>query len=552
MTGTESSLMSAAKSGNLSYFIKAVMKGGADVNERDAQGGTALHYACMQVNRPLLRYLLSRADLDTTIRDGNGKTALQLCPKEKLQKLTVIFSKAQEKVLLREKRRKTAGTKRGEEENAEMQEETGVNEDGAVSPSTFRKLIVCIVLPLLCLFLYNGFFFTVGFIFLSLLFYFISFAYFVSEVAVRPPWYHHQPGADHLITHGNPDYWQNWINNPGMDFGLAYREIAFESTDKYTLRGWYVPPPTTAAADAPRPNPSSPPGSPGATAGTRAALSAKTAPRRDMALVLVHGAGRDRRAWHRHVPFLHNAGYGCLLFDMREHGLSDGKMRGVTYGMAERYDVISAARYLRSECGYEKVGVVGTSVGGASVIMAAGIDRSIDLVIAENAMTTSATMFDQQIVATLGGYFSQHEYSKILFRVFRKLCTWWLNVRIRNKPSKHCQALHCIEKISPRPVMIMHGTSDVIVPCRHAQILYDTAKEPKELYICEGAFHCGLYNTAPEEFEGRVLGFLDKYSDAVVGAKTEGDGAAAVKGGFSERMGDSADNSKTEEEKKTE
>ena len=35
-----------------------------------------------------------------------------------------------------------------------------------------------------------------------------------------------------------------------------------------------------------------------------------------------HGAGRERRAWLRHTPFLNKAGYSCLSFDYSDHGTS--------------------------------------------------------------------------------------------------------------------------------------------------------------------------------------------------------------------------------------
>lgn len=43
---------------------------------------------------------------------------------------------------------------------------------------------------------------------------------------------------------------------------------------------------------------------------------------RNTILIMSHGAGRDRRAWLRHCPFLIEAGYSCLMFDFRNHGTS--------------------------------------------------------------------------------------------------------------------------------------------------------------------------------------------------------------------------------------
>ncbi|CBZ25202.1 conserved hypothetical protein [Leishmania mexicana MHOM/GT/2001/U1103] len=467
-------LRNASHVSDLPTIIKLIMKRNIDIKKPDAHGRTSLHYACMNNNKVLVSYLLSRGDIDVDLKDKDGKTALQLTPEASRSDMRLLFSK----IMASRQAREPQSAQKGVEANEQMLDDD-LRESDKVSPATMLKTLMCLVLPLLFLIFYNGIVFAVQFIAVTLCFYYVAVAYFVSEVAIRPPWYHHHPGASALTMKGCPDYWQGWIYDPKTDFGLDYEDVEFSSTDHYTLRGWYVPPPPGKA--------------------------------REIGIVLVHGGGRDRRSWERHVPFLHNAGYGCLLFDFREHGLSSGKMRGFTFGMKERFDVVAACALMQSKYGYQRICAMGTSVGGSSVLMAAAIDKNIDVVIAENAITTSATLLDQQMVMVLSGYFAQKRYSVELFRLFRQCATFWLNWRIGNKPSKHCQALHCIAKISPRPILLMHGMSDTVVPMRHSEILFETALEPKQLYLCEGAFHCGLYNTKPDEYEATVLGFLEKY-----------------------------------------
>ncbi|KPA77797.1 hypothetical protein ABB37_06622 [Leptomonas pyrrhocoris] len=477
-------LRDVATVSDLPAIIKIVMKNKVNIRAPDAQGRTALHHACLHNDRVLVSYLLSRGDIDEELKDKDGHTALELVPEEARTEMRLLFSK---KTANRQTRESKQATK-GQEANEEMLE-LDLRESDQVSPATMRKILFSLVLPLLVLIFYNGLVFAVQFIVVTLSFYYVAVAYFVSEVAIRPPWYHHHPGATKLTMVNCPDYWQGWITDPKTDFGLVYEDVQFGSTDGYKLSGWYVPPPSTNA--------------------------------REMGIVCVHGGGRDRRTWERHLPFLHAAGYGCLMFDFREAGLSSGKMRGFTFGMKERFDVVAACDFMQSRYGYKRICAMGTSVGGSSVIMAAAIDKHIDVVIAENAITTSATLLDQQMVMMLGGYFAQKAYSKLLFKLFRRCATFWLNWRIGNKPSKHCQALHCIAKISPRPILLMHGTSDTIVPIKHTEILFETALEPKELYISEGAYHCGLYNTHPEEYEATVLGFLEKYGASSPEPKNE-------------------------------
>ncbi len=49
--------------------------------------------------------------------------------------------------------------------------------------------------------------------------------------------------------------------------------------------------------------------------------------------------------------------------------------------------------------------------------------------------------------------------------------------------------IHYIHKISPRPLLIIHGDKDDIVPVEHAHKLYEQAKDPKELIIIPNASH---------------------------------------------------------------
>jgi pimeloyl-ACP methyl ester carboxylesterase len=61
---------------------------------------------------------------------------------------------------------------------------------------------------------------------------------------------------------------------------------------------------------------------------------------------------------------------------------------------------------------------------------------------------------------------------------------------------------------SHRPVFVVHGTTDTIIPYRLGQRVYDAANEPKELVTIDGHDH----NTPlPGDFFQRVRGFLEKH-----------------------------------------
>jgi fermentation-respiration switch protein FrsA (DUF1100 family) len=59
---------------------------------------------------------------------------------------------------------------------------------------------------------------------------------------------------------------------------------------------------------------------------------------------------------------------------------------------------------------------------------------------------------------------------------------WFDNLR-QVTPADH------VDKIAPRPLLLVHGSQDETVPVSHARRLYEKAGNPKELVIIEGAGH---------------------------------------------------------------
>jgi uncharacterized protein len=68
-----------------------------------------------------------------------------------------------------------------------------------------------------------------------------------------------------------------------------------------------------------------------------------------------------------------------------------------------------------------------------------------------------------------------------------------------------------VERISPRPLLLMHGSADDIVPVASAHALFARAGEPKELWLIEGLKHCKALEELYEPFKSRVLSFFDRW-----------------------------------------
>lgn len=289
-----------------------------------------------------------------------------------------------------------------------------------------------------------------------------------SSAALHPPWHAHRSPAEGLRPL-DPDaeffIWEGGHRDPGRDLGLRFEEVEIPTREAAVLRGWWVP------------------GSPDAEVG----------------VVAVHGGGSDRRDFLRQVPIFHRLGLPVVLFDCREHGISDGSGRGISFGLRESEDVVSAVTWARRELGLERVVVIGTSQGGASVLLAAAADPGIDVVIAENPFTTpyelvrDARMPDGGSVPSWAAWLIAHT---MLWRIE--------GVAALRRPSP----LEAVGRIAPRPLLLMHGTADAVIPLDHSQRLLAAAGGSSALWIVEGGEHAALFNRDPVGYETRIRDFL--------------------------------------------
>jgi len=66
------------------------------------------------------------------------------------------------------------------------------------------------------------------------------------------------------------------------------------------------------------------------------------------------------------------------------------------------------------------------------------------------------------------------------------------------------------EAVSTRafPILLICGTRDRRIPCRHAERIYKAARGPKQLWELAGAQHAAALGYAPTEYEKRAVAFF--------------------------------------------
>jgi pimeloyl-ACP methyl ester carboxylesterase len=182
---------------------------------------------------------------------------------------------------------------------------------------------------------------------------------------------------------------------------------------------------------------------------------------------------------------------GVLAFDFRGHGRSTGHS---TLGDREIVDLEAAVLAMR-ERGYSRIVTCGWSMGGSVVLRHAALMGGVDAVVSVSAVSR---WFYRGTVAM------RRLHWAIESRLGRVLTRRLLRTRVSAAgwPVLPEALVEVVGRISPTPLLLVHGDRDHYFPVEHPQALYDAASEPKELWLVEGFGHAE--NAATPELLDRI------------------------------------------------
>jgi dipeptidyl aminopeptidase/acylaminoacyl peptidase len=187
---------------------------------------------------------------------------------------------------------------------------------------------------------------------------------------------------------------------------------------------------------------------------------------RSPAVIICHGIGANKSDFTGLAVSLSHRGYFVLQFDFRAHGESSGSRTSIGYH--EQKDIHAALSFLKTRSKTidpKRIGIFGFSMGGSTAILSAAKTGEFSAVVADSAFTS----LRDQARETITGFYHL-----------------------------------------PTPVLIIAGEGDALVPADNGRRLYTAAKEPKELWVINGADHGGTMAAAGDEYEMRVGEFFDK------------------------------------------
>jgi uncharacterized protein len=218
-------------------------------------------------------------------------------------------------------------------------------------------------------------------------------------------------------------------------------------------------------------------------------------------VLLLHGRSQNRLSMIRYAEFLLGSGYSVVMMDARAHGESGGMI--ATYGHVERYDEHSIVDALTAAEHPQHIFAMGESMGAAVALQSAAIDPRIEAVIAEGAFRNLHEVFFDYAGLRVSAFLG-----KTFFRPAAMLAV---------HETEH-QVGFRLDDVSPEasvaarsfPVLLISGLRDHNIPKRHAEAIFLAASGPKELWLVPKARHQKAMETAPEEFQSRVLRFFSR------------------------------------------
>ncbi len=249
-------------------------------------------------------------------------------------------------------------------------------------------------------------------------------------------------------------------------YGLAVEDVHLLSrVDRVPLTGWYMP-----RADS------------------------------DRALVLVHGRDASRteefgRTFVDLAAALQRVGYNVFMVDLRGHGQS-GDAR-YSFGLNERRDVIAVVDWLSNK-GFRsgQIGVLGVSLGAASVVGATREDPRIGALVTDSAFADFCPVLR-------GAWKNQTGLPDLILPsvLFMNRVMYGYDL-CASKPVDE------IGKIAPRPILLIHSTDDQLVPVSNVRAL-QAAAPSAQVWVVSGPEHARIFNVDPATYTRRVIGFFD-------------------------------------------
>ncbi len=213
-------------------------------------------------------------------------------------------------------------------------------------------------------------------------------------------------------------------------------------------------------------------------------VEAAAAPRPVGTVLLLPGRRMPKVLMLPMARMLTERGYRCIVVDLRGQGRSSGAY--FTFGVRESQDV----GRLIDELDHQgliagRIGLMGISYGAATAIQAAAADERIAAVVAlapYSSMREVVPQFLMRFAPFPTVFMSEESMDRLIDRAAERA----------GFDADQASPLKAIAA-RPTPVLLIHGTHDMLIPIGQARSLEQAAAGPVRLIESRGATHLTLY-----------------------------------------------------------
>jgi len=222
--------------------------------------------------------------------------------------------------------------------------------------------------------------------------------------------------------------------------GLSYEDVYIETADNIKLHGWFL------------------------HAQKESNETAKTT------VVLLHGNAENISTHIGAVYWLPKEGFNVFLYDYRGYGKSEGEL-SIESAISDVAKVINHLTK-RDDVDKSKLIIFGQSLGAA---------------IAANAVAKYQTKYNISALVLESGFSDFRKIAKE--KLNESWLTWALQWPLSLTITNNYSPAKALSHISDLPILIIHGDNDKVIPLKHGKRLYDSASQPKDIWIVPDGLH---------------------------------------------------------------
>lgn len=249
----------------------------------------------------------------------------------------------------------------------------------------------------------------------------------------------------------------------------SFEDVRFTSRDdQLQLTGWFIPAPADSAP----------------------------------AIIIVHGHNGCKQSAPvlTAAGMLHRNGFSVLAIDLREHGSSQIDDERTLGGLDEYRDVLGAWDWLQQaqRIPPQRIGLMGFSLGAASVVIAAGAEPGVVAVWEDSSFASVNQIINSEL--------ARNHYPPIFAPATSVVSRLLTGTDILSYGP-----VDALRHLNGRPYFVVHGSADARVSVDQAEQIAAAVRANDgqvETWIVPGAGHTGSIFLMPDAYETRLVAFF--------------------------------------------